>query len=299
MIQAHIGEIWALFTALFWAISAVVFESASKKVGSLSVNFMKLIIALLLVCIYTFITRGLVLPVDASINNWFWLLLSGFVGFFLGDLFLFQAYVEVGSRISMVIMSVVPPITAIMSYIILGEKLTKFNIIGMIITVTGIAMVVLKKKEGEKKIEFSHSNKGIIYAFLGALGQAVGMILSKLGIENYNAFAAAEIRLIAGIFGFTILFFIKKKWKDISIALSDKKSLFRISIGSVFGPFLGVSFSLLAIQYTTTGVVSTITSIVPVLIIPPAIIIFKEKITFKELCGSLMTIFGVAILFMM
>ncbi|QGU96777.1 EamA family transporter [Clostridium bovifaecis] len=297
MITAHLGEFAALLTAIFWTIAAVVFESAGKKVGSSCVNFMKLIFGFLLIGVYTSITRGMFLPLDASSRTWTWLLLSGLVGFVLGDLFLFQAYIEIGSRVSMLVMSLAPPIAAVISYIVLGEKLTKANIIGMVITIIGIAIVVLKKDDSENKIQFSHPIRGLVFALLGAIGQAGGLVLSKLGMQDYNAFAATQIRTIAGICGFAVLIFIMKGWDKVFSALKNISILKTISLGSIFGPFLGVSFTLIAIQYTSTAVASTITSIVPVLIIPPAILIFKEKITSREILGSIVTIIGVGVLF--
>jgi len=299
MFQSHIGEFAALLTAFFWTTTAMVFESAGKKVGSLQVNYIRLIFAFVFISIYTLISRGLFLPLDASTSTWFWLFISGLIGFVLGDLFLFQAYVEIGARISMLVMSSVPPLTAILSYIVLGERLTKANIIGMAITVLGIAVVVLKKKEGEEgKVQFSHSAKGLFFAFLGAIGQATGMVISKFGMQDYNPFAATQIRIIAGLFGFTILFFIMKRWGNLALAFRNKAALKRISVGALFGPFLGVSFQLLSMQHTSAGVTSTITAIIPVLIIPPAVILFKERVTSKELFGSMVTIIGVAILFL-
>jgi drug/metabolite transporter (DMT)-like permease len=298
MFRTHIGEFSALLTAMFWTVSALSFESAGKKVGSLSVNFIRLIIGFALISIYTLITRGMLLPLDASGSTWIWLILSGLIGFVIGDLFLFQAYIEIGSRISMLVMSFVPPITALISFIVFEEKLTRTNLIGMGITILGIAIVVLKKKEGEGKVQFSHPVKGLIFAFMGALGQAFGTILSKLGMKDYNPFAATQIRIIAGIFGFAILLLVMKKYSNLLIAVKNTSALKRISLGALFGPFLGVSFSLLAIQHTTAGVAATITAIVPVLIIPPAIILLKEKITAKEMLGSIITIIGVGVLFL-
>lgn len=302
MFQAHLGEFIALLTAVFWTTTSLFFESAGKRVGSLSVNFIRLIIGFLLISTYTLITRGLFLPIDATGSAWFWLLISGAIGMVVGDLFLFQAYVEIGSRISMLVMASVPPITAIISFIVLGEKLTKPNIIGMSITVLGIAVVVLKRNEdeseGKGKIKLSHPKRGLLFAFLGAVGQSVGMILSKFGMKDYDPFAATQIRIIAGLFGFAVLFFIMKKWGNLAKAFKDKNAIGKISIGALFGPFLGVSFQLMSLKYTTAGVSSTITSIVPVLIIPPAIILFKEKITPKEILGSIITILGVAVLFL-
>lgn len=298
MFQTNIGEFAALLTAMFWTVSSICFESAGKKVGSLSVNFIRLIVGFILISIYTLITRGMFLPLDASASTWIWLMISGLIGFVLGDLFLFQAYVEIGSRISMLVMSSVPPITAIISFIVFKERLTGSNLIGMSITVLGIAMVILKKKEGEGKVQFSHPVKGLFFAFMGALGQALGTIISKFGMKDYNPFAATQIRIIAGIIGFSTLLLIMKKHSNILEAVKNTSALKRISLGALFGPVLGVSFSLLAIQHTTAGVASTITSIVPVLLIPPAIFLLKEKITPKEILGSIITIIGVGVLFL-
>lgn len=298
MIQSHLGVFAALATALCWTITAIAFESASKKVGSLSVNLIRLIIAFVLLSVYNFFSRGMLLPTDASGFTWLWLLISGIIGFVLGDLFLFQAYVEIGSRISQLIMSIVPPITAVTGYFLMGEKITLIGFIGMTTTIFGIALVILTKDSDDKKITFSHSYKGIFYAFLGALGQAFGLVFSKLGMGSYNAFAATQIRIIAAIFGFCIVVTVRKYWSNIFEALKDKKSMINLTIGSFFGPFIGVSLSLLAVQHAPTAIVSTITSITPILLIPSSILIFKEKIVSKEIFGSIVALIGVTLLFL-
>lgn len=298
MLQAHYGEIAAFATAICWTITAVAFETAGKRVGSLSVNLIRLVMAFFLLSVFTFFTRGMFLPLDATKTVWFWLILSGLVGFVLGDLFLFQAYVEVGSRISMLIMSTVPPITALLGFIILGERISIMNLLGMMITISGIAMVILVKNTGENKVELSKPLRGLIYAFIGALGQALGLILSKFGMGNYSPFAATQIRIIAGIVGFIIVVTLKHGWGNLFSSIKDRKAMSVISIGATFGPFVGVSLSLLAIQHTTTGVASTIMSITPVLIIPAAILVFKESITRKELLGAFITVIGVSLLFL-
>lgn len=298
MFQSHLGEIASFATAVFWTITAVAFESAGRRVGSLAVNFIRLIIAFVLVGLFTTFSRGLFLPLDASPASWFWLLMSGLVGFVIGDLFLFQAYVEIGSRISTLIMAAAPPITALLGYIFMGERLTILHLAGMFITLGGIALVIFGRSSKEKKVKLSHPVKGIIYAFIGALGQAFGLILSKYGMSNYNPFAATQIRIIAAIIGFAAVITVRKHWNKLFSSIKDHTAMRHISIGSFFGPFLGVSLSLLAVQYTATGIASTIMSISQVLIIPVAVIVFKEKVSAKEIVGALITIAGVAILFM-
>ncbi|APC39191.1 DMT family transporter [Clostridium estertheticum] len=297
MFQSHLGEMAALATALCWTITAVSFEAAGKKVGSISVNLIRLVIAFILISIYNLFTRGMILPIDASSSAWFWLTFSGIIGFVIGDLFLFQAYVEVGARISMLIMSTVPPITAITGFFLMGEKITVLGLSGMIITIVGIALVILTKNPGNKKVRLSHPIKGLVYAFIGALGQAFGLVFSKFGMGSYDPFAATQIRIIAAIIGFSIVISVLKKWGELIVAVKDRRAMKYISIGSLFGPFVGVSLSLLAVQHASTGVVSTITSITPILLIPVSIIVFKERIFPREIFGAIITLLGISLLF--
>ena len=297
MFQSHLGEIAALATALCWTITAVSFEAAGKKVGSISVNLIRLIIAFILISIYCLFSRGMILPIDASSSTWLWLTFSGIIGFVIGDLFLFQAYVEVGARISMLIMSTVPPITAVVGFLLMGEKITLLGLVGMIITIVGISLVILTKNPGNKKVKLSHPIKGLAYAFIGALGQAFGLVFSKFGMGSYDPFAATQIRIIAAIIGFSIVISILKKWGELIVAVKDRRAMKYISIGSLFGPFVGVSLSLLAVQHASTGIVSTITSITPILLIPISIIVFKERIFPREIFGAIITLLGISLLF--
>lgn len=296
--QSHLGELAALTTAVCWTFTAVAFESAGKKVGSLAVNIIRLVFAFILLSVFTLFSRGMGLPLDASGSNWLWLLISGLIGFVIGDLFLFQAYVLIGSRISLLIMSAVPPITAITGFLTLGEKISIQGLGGMFITMVGIALVILSRNPAEKKVQLSHPAKGLLYAFIGALGQSFGLVFSKLGMGDYNPFAATQIRIIAAFVGFCAVITLGKKWAAVFKAFENKKAMGSIAVGSFFGPFLGVSFSLLAVQYTATGIVSTITSITPILIIPASIVIFKEKVRPKEIMGAVVSIIGVIFMFL-
>lgn len=297
MLHSHLGELAALTTAVCWTVTAVMFESAGKRVGSLSVNYFRLVIAFFLIAIFTSVTRGMPLPLDAAGSTWIWLFISGMIGFVIGDMFLFQAYVEIGSRISLLIMSAVPPITAITGFLIMGERITLLGAVGMLVAIAGIALVILSRNPADKKVKLAHSVKGLAYAFIGALGQAFGLVFSKLGMGTYNPFAATQIRIIAALIGFSIVVTVSGSWPKLRAALKDTKALKYISVGAFFGPFLGVSFSLLAVQYTATGIVSTITSLSPILIIPASIMVFKEKVLPREILGAFISIAGVALLF--
>jgi drug/metabolite transporter (DMT)-like permease len=294
----HLGEFAALLTAVFWTVTSLSFESASNKIGSVAVNILRLVIGLAFLSVYTLIRRGFLLPVDATRYNWFWLSLSGFVGFVFGDLFLFKSYTMIGSRFSMLIMTLVPPVTAFFSFVILGEKLTLFHYLGMTLTFSGIAMAIFSRPGKGEKLSLKLAPKGILYAFGGAVGQSLGLVLSKFGMKDFDPFAATQIRIIAGILGYTLLITLLARWRIVANATHNKSGMILTSIGAFFGPFLGVSFSLIAIKYTEAGIASTIMALVPVFIILPAVILFRQKVTIPEILGSIVSVGGVALFFL-
>ncbi len=248
------GEFAALLTAFLWTATALAFESAGKIVGSLAVNIIRLGFATIILAAFNYVTRGLAFPSDATMQSWIYLSLSGLVGFVIGDLCLFQAFVIMGARVSMLIMALAPAFTALIGYVVLGETLTMQSLIAMFITLAGIAMVVLQKSAGSNKsafkMETTYPVKGLLFALGGAIGQAGGLILSKKGMGDYDAFAATQIRIMAGVVGFFVVIALVGRIHLVRTALKNLMAMKRIAIGSVTGPFLGVSFSLLAIQNT-------------------------------------------------
>ena len=302
--QDHFGEIAGVLTAVFWTVTSLAFESAGKKVGSLSVNLIRLVIAFFFIGIYSWIVRGFFFPTDATLFQWQWLALSGLVGFVIGDLLLFQALVVIGARISMLMMALAPPFAAFIGWLVLGEVLSPTNLMGMVITLTGIVIVILKRERTEEngvfttKIKSNYSVQGILLALGGAIGQGAGLVLSKKGMGDYDAFSASQIRVLTGIVGFIIILTLMKRWHRFGAALKNGSAMKRITLGAFFGPFLGVSFSLLAVQHTQAGIAATLMSITPVLIIAPAVFLFKEKINWKEILGAVITVIGIAFFFL-
>lgn len=295
----YLGEIFALSTAFCWSVTSLSFESAGRKVGSLSVNFIRLLMAFFFIGIFNLLRGMSFLPFGLDSTAWFYLGISGIIGFALGDLFLFQAFIDIGARLSMLIMCLVPLVTTIMGLFLLGEMLGLFQWLGMFFTITGISMVILfRNKNNGIKYNSSNLLKGCLFAFGGVMGQSVGLIFSKLGMREFDAFSSTQIRIIAGILGFILILSFGKRWHKVRYAIIHKTAMIRISTGAFFGPFLGVSLGLLALQYTTAGATATLNSIVPIIIIPPAIIFFKEKVNIYEVLGTIIAVTGVIFMFL-
>ncbi len=301
--QNYLGEIISIGTALFWTITVISFEYAGKKVGSLPVNFIRLILAFIFISTTVYFFTGNFIPVHESSRVWNYLLISGIIGLVIGDFFLFQAFVDIGGRISLLIMSSVPIISATFGFLLYKEVLDSMQIIGMMIIISSIVLVIMSKRD--KGNTHPHVVRGITFAFVGAAAQAIGLILSKEGMieittvnEIEKAFLATEIRIISAILGFIILITFRKEWKNVFNAFKHKKAILFILMGSLFGPYLGVTSQLLAIRYTSLGIHTTISQLNVIMIIPFSIIFFKEKVTLKEIIGSITAFIGVIFLFL-
>jgi len=292
----YIGEIAALGVAVSWTASALFFEKAGRNIGSLTVNVLRIAMAIVLLGVATLITRGSFFPTDATAQQWIWLSLSGFVGFFLGDWCLFHSYTLVGARMAQLIMTLAPVITAITGFVLLGETLSLYKVIAIVVVVSGIIIAMLGRR-GDK-LHFNLPIKGFLFALGGAFGQALGFILSKKGIGNYDPMAATQIRAFTGLACFVILLTVIKHWRNVRESLSSRPDIKAVFWGTVFGPFIGVSLSLFAVQHTSTGIAATLMGLVPIFIIVPTVLIQGRKITLMQIVGSVVSVGGGVLFFL-
>jgi drug/metabolite transporter (DMT)-like permease len=305
MTSSHAGQLAALGTATCWAFSALAFDAAARRIGVLTLNLIRLVIAFGFLSLAAWALRGLPLPTDATPHAWGWLAVSGLVGFVFGDLCLFRAYVLIGPRLGMLVMSLAPLLTAIIGWLVLGETLSGRDLLGMALTISGIGWAVLERRAPaadsavDSGAAASHASfAGLGLAFCGALGQAAGLVLSKVGMGAYDAVAATQVRVLAGAAGYALLFFPLRWWPRVAEALRDRRALGLSSIGAFFGPFVGVSLSLYAVRNTLAGVAASIMAVSPVLIIPLVVLIRGEKVGIGGILGTVVAVAGVALLFL-
>jgi drug/metabolite transporter (DMT)-like permease len=295
------GQWAALGTAACWALSALAFDVAARRLGALVLNLVRLVLAFGFLSLLAWGLRGLPLPVDATPRAWAWLALSGLVGFVFGDFCLFRAFLAIGPRLSMLLMSLAPPLTAIIGWLLLGEILTRRDLVGMTLTVLGIAWAVLERRpaEGESGAPSRRASiTGVFFGFCGALGQAGGLVLSKLGMGGYDAVAATQVRVLAGVAGYAVLFLFLHWWPRVGPALRDSRALSFAAVGAFFGPCVGVSLSLYAVHRTVSGVAASIMALTPILLIPLVVLLRRERVGLGGVAGAAVAVAGVALLFL-
>ena len=295
-----IGEIFALLTAVCWAQNAVLFTLAGRKVSSRTTTHIRLWIALPLILIVHLIFFGTILPFDANIYGVLYLAISGIVGFFIADLMIFEAFVKIGPRDTMLIMTLSPIFGAIFSWIILSETLMLIHIFAIFVTIFGISLVIFEEKESRKPKKDKVKLIGIMIALGGAIGQALGLVFSKMGL-NYeiHPISANTIRLIAGFIGLSLYTFLHGEFKkDFKKMGKHKKSFVFIFFASLIGPVLGVIFSLYAVKHAPVGIASTLMQTSPIILLPIDRIVFKQKITPRAIIGTIIAVIGASMFFL-
>lgn len=308
----YTGEIISLTVAISWTVTAVCFEYAGKRIGALTLNIVRLIMAIVMLSALVKFATGSLAPWDAGKDAWMWLTLSGLVGYVFGDYCLFNSYLIIGSRFGQLFMTLAPPAAAIAGYVFLNEKMGGYALAGMLICIIGIGFSIVGRNiENSKRISIQLPLKGILYGVGAGLGQGFGLVLSKIGMNYYLEyhppvttleklmlpFEATQVRAFAGVVGFFIILLLRGEIKKLQNSFTDGFAMAASTVGTFFGPFVGVSLSLMAVQYTNTGIASTLMALSPIIIMLPSKFIFRDKITFRQILGALISVVGVTLFF--
>jgi len=300
-----IGETAALLASFLWTFNSLFFTNAGKKIGALSVNAYRIAIAVILLAFTHVLFLGTALPA-ATDEQWFWMGLSGIVGLGIGDIGLFAAFVIIGPRLSLLMMSLSPIFASFVAYLMLDEVISPLAVIGIAITLAGVTLVILERGNNSTMDSASknHRSWGVFLALVGAIGQGVGLVFSKKSIyldpnTVLNPISATLIRMtVAALFVWACVV-VAGKFSRLRRALKDRNAIKNTAAGAFLGPFLGVTFSMVAVTYTEAGIAQTLMSLMPLLIIPIVWLLYNERTNWRGILGATIAVVGVAILFLM
>ena len=310
----YLGEIISLLVAVLWTATALFADQASHRIGAMSTNFYRMVFSAILLACLLWIVIGHPYPAFADGKTWLWMGLSALVGYVFGDYCLFNSYIVIGARFGQLFMTLAPPFAAIAGWALLGETLSWKSWLAMAVTLTGIAISILNRSGADHHLRLKLPFKGVLLGIGAGLGQGVGLVLSKIGMQHYAAalpadapaafdwampFASTMIRSLTGMVGFFVLMALMRKLPELRAALKNGAGMKYTGLTTLFGPFIGVSLSLMAVQYARAGIASTLMALTPVLILFPYALIYKQKITPKEILGVIISMTGVALFFLL
>ena len=305
--MTYLGELISIGVAFSWTATALLSEFGSKRLGNLTLNVLRMALALVFSLVLFGVAMGSPLPAGASPEAAGWMLLSGLVGYVIGDFCLFQCYIIIGSRYGQLFMTLAPLAAALMAWVTLGQQMNAMSIVAMLVTLMGISISVLGRGE-HHKVSLKLPLNGVLFAIGAAVCQGIGLVLSKIGMDHYVVsadmpewlvpFNANFYRCVAGIIGFSLLLWFRDGFKPLREAIHDRKGLTIATATTIFGPFVGVGFSLMAVQYTGAGIASTLMAMTPIIIILPSYWLFHEKITWRAVLGAVISVVGVSLFFL-
>lgn len=308
----------ALVVAVLWTISSLASEYASKRFGSLLLNIVRMAQTVVMIGLLLWICTGRPYPTHTNGDVWLFLALSSIVGYIIGDYYFLKCFIMIGARWGELFMTIAPPVAALTGWIFLGEQMSWMALVGMCVTMVGISMSVLARKEDNpKKIGVKLPMRGIVYGLIAGAGQGFGLVLSKQGMLAYEQhmqaaqvvaenpmimpFAATMIRCIVALIGFSIMYGVArqmgKESHTLHLLVEDRKAISLATLSTITGPCVGVALSLMATLFTSTGIAQTIMALVPVLILWPSHLFFHTKITPMETIGAIISVAGVALFF--
>ena len=294
-----LGEIAALLTAVCWSFTAIFFSFGGRRVGSDVVNRTRLLFGLVFLIITHRLLEGQFIPTGVEPFRWGWLAVSSVLGLVLGDAFLFAALALIGPRITMLMMSTVPIMSALFGWILFGETFTSVELLAVLLAVGGIAWVVTEPQSDPSLANPAGYRKGLFFAFLGALGQVANLVTSRYAlVDNFPALSATVIRILIGLVILWAIAAARGEIRDTFDKLRDRRAFWAIVGGSVAGPFLGIWLSLVAVQNARLGIASTLMALPPVLLIPVEYLVFRRVVSRRGIVGTIVAMTGVALLFL-
>ncbi len=296
--MTHAGELCALGTAASWSVGANLFAAAGRRMGSLTLNRLRIVTAAVLLGVTLLVLRGSPWPVWATRPQLALLAVSGLIGFAFGDLYYFRALVILGPGRAALIASVSPIFTALIAWPVLHEHPGPYALLGMALTIGGVAWVLMEREHARHEHVEGSVAVGIVAGVLAALGQSGGYVLSKLALRTgIDPLSATMIRVTSA----AVAMWAWASWRGEAgrtlAALRDRAAAWFMVGGATFGPYLGVTLSLAALRWIDAGIAASITAIYPVFTILISSRVHGERLTWRTLTGALVAVAGVVVLF--
>ncbi len=292
------GELAALATAVCWSFTAIFFSYSGRRVGSDVVNRSRLVFALMFLLITHWALEGEPFPRAVEPYRWGWLAVSSVLGLVLGDAFLFRAYVDIGPRLAMLMMSTVPIMSALSGRLFFGENISALELFGILLAVAGVGWVVSEGQSDPALADRRKYYNGLLFAFLGAVGQVANLVTARFALDGgFPTLSATVIRILIAL---VILWGLAAARGQVRYTLrqwGDRLAFRALLAGATVGPFLGIWLSLAAVQNARLGIASTLMALPPVMLIPLEYALFRRQVSRRSILGTGLAMAGVALLF--
>lgn len=295
------AELSGLVAALCWTISSLMTPTLIKRFGVMRFNTIRISIATVLLVFICLVTQGF--------NNNLWqyadmIMLSGLLGIFAGDTMLFSAVHRLGPRRTGVLYATNAPMSILLGWLFLNEQLSLQQLFACSLVITGVVIAILFGKRGNQHEWEQTKGKlsiGILLALAGALGQSSGALLCKPAlVSGADPIAVSTLRVATGAIALLAAYFFfyrhSKSSNDLAFNMLTRKDFLGITAMATIGMVIGVTVLVWGIDNAHVGIVTTLSAIVPVLILPGLWITTGQRPAFGAWIGAIFVVLGAALI---
>lgn len=277
----------------------MIYRLLGRTIAPLQLNILKGFIAIALLSL-TLSWQGWQ-SAEISGLNLVVLALSGILGIGLGDTAYFVALNQLGARRTLLLETLAPPISALLAFILIGERLSYFAWCGILLTILGVAWVISERTVDDSKNKTALWS-GVCWGLGAAIAQASGAVLSRIVLldSNLSSLESSLIRLTAGLGITLLLWVVPLPWSQLKsrakLASFSLRLWGTLAIATFFGTYLGIWLQQTSLKFAPAGIAQTLLATSPLFVIP-MVVITGEKVSWRSLGGVVLSIMGISLLF--
>lgn len=297
--ENFIGELMALGAALSFSLASTTYTLAGRKFGASASMALSLVFSLIFLLPLHQALYGELFPMAASGGRWLVLGASSLAGFVMSALFLLRAFQAIGPRLTMLIGATSPIFAAILAWLLLGQSLPPYAVLGIALVLGGVITVVSSDAQKSLQSQNPDYRRGLLMALAAAVLQGTSFVLMSEGVaDNFPVLSASIMRTVFALAVLWLLIALRGKLgRNLRLIVDQPRALLLIALASFTGPVLGATLVLASLQFTSVGISSTLTGTTPILMIPIGFLVFGEHITRRAIGGTCLAVAGVALLF--
>ena len=297
--QVLLGQVACLGAAFLWAIALTIFRRPIEIFGARRINLAKCSIAAVLQGLTVVLLGQSGVLWDAPATSLAFIVASGLVGLVLGDTALFGAAARIGVHRTLLLQTLAPVFTGIVAAIWQAERPTLTQAFGSLVILAGVALVVAPERRGRTPALSGLApgvGVGIALGVLAAMGQGVGVVLAKVGMQDVAVLPASFLRLAAATVGLAVIGAFASTRATVSGSRPESRIFARVLVATFLGAYVALFLMMAGVDLAPASVAAVLLSTGPVFSLVLGSIIERKAPTLRGIAGTLLAVLGVAVL---
>lgn len=284
----QLGEQLALSAAFVWSVAVILIRLSGLELGALPLTIFKSGVAALAFFITTPFLASATWP-QLSWHEWSILVLSGILGISIADTMVVAALNRLGASLHALADCLYTPSMAMIGYLLFGESLNEWEVLGGMLVIGGVAFGMRLTKEVPSKGALL---SGVALAAGAHIIMAVGILIARDIYAQHSVVWVSGVRFAVATLVLILYAFLKGQRRAISEGIR-RRDLWKWTIPlSLLGPYLATMFWALGFVYTKAGRAAVFNQMSTVFITVLAIVVLKESLNVRKMAGLFLAVLG-------